>query len=595
MFIISVIPIGRIVGSDTLSYYIKDEVTIGMVLECPLKKGSIYGLVIDVSDIREAKQKIRSADYTIRSVRDSTPRKSLYTREYLTSLLDTASYFACTPTRTITELTPKYILTSDFSIKENVKSKILGTGYQNIVEGPFETRIRKIKSLLNETNGVIHIVVPTIMLVKKISEELGPSAPIFSITSKTTPKKITEIISKIGTSDSSVIVSTPQYLTLTQNIVSLIIVEEYSSELYISKGTFTFDIRHFIDKYASLSNILLYKADCIVLENTGSKNEYTGMVQERFIDMTLEKNKKMPWKSAFLEETLKKVKLNKINTFIYVARTGRYPTTACDDCGHVLSCECGSNLVLHKTNKGAPYYKCRSCKVDKEVKKDGEIICQNCGSWRLTPTGIGVQTVAEDLRTEGYTVFEIHSDACKTDKQISDTITAFNLTEGSILVGTSMAQRHLHLKVPLVAIISLDSLLYIPDYKSDFTVLYTLLKLQNISSQYFIVQTRLPRNPIFDWYFKKNIFDWKIKYLHELEVLSYPPFGVFIKISTKFYPDAKTRKIVSSIFGIIDLNWEEYKGEWFIEQKIPKEEWLKNETMHYKLGTLGKSFRVLIS
>jgi primosomal protein N' len=97
-----------------------------------------------------------------------------------------------------------------------------------------------------------------------------------------------------------------------------------------------------------------------------------------------------------------------------------------------------------------------------------------------------------------------------------------------------MALRYLNcLETPLehAAIISIDSLLALPDFRAGERVFSAILSLRSIASKTFTLQTRRPEDPVIDLACRGDILGF---YRHELAVrqaLLYPPFAALIKLT----------------------------------------------------------------
>jgi primosomal protein N' (replication factor Y) len=166
-------------------------------------------------------------------------------------------------------------------------------------------------------------------------------------------------------------------------------------------------------------------------------------------------------------------------------------------------------------------------------RRSAEEMCVNCGGWRLTPLGIGIDRVAEELRNNfpEIEVYKIDADATKTPKQLNDALQKFRARPGSVLLGTELALLHLGGKVDHVAVASLDSLFTLPDFRIQEKVMYTLIRLRSEASRSILVQTRRPEEKVFEYGLKGNLSDFYRATLSERKQFRYPPFTVLIKLT----------------------------------------------------------------
>ena len=159
--------------------------------------------------------------------------------------------------------------------------------------------------------------------------------------------------------------------------------------------------------------------------------------------------------------------------------------------------------------------------------------CKVCDSWKLTPLGIGIDKVAEEITRlfPDIDVVKIDSEATKTEKKIQEAMEAFKAKPGSVLVGTELALLHLAEKVDHVAVVSLDSLFALPDFRIQEKIMYTLIRLRTMANRSILVQTRKPEEKVFDYGLKGNLSDFYRETLVERKQFKYPPFTMLIKIT----------------------------------------------------------------
>ncbi|MDF2945928.1 MAG: primosome assembly protein PriA [Bacillales bacterium] len=135
----------------------------------------------------------------------------------------------------------------------------------------------------------------------------------------------------------------------------------------------------------------------------------------------------------------------------------------CRECGFVQQCpNCDVSLTYHKVNEKL---KCHYCGYD-ETRQHR---CPDCHSKHIRYFGTGTQKIEEELNKYFPEAKVIRMDVDTTSKKGSHEklLTAFENEEADILLGTQMIAKGLDFpKVSLVGILSADSTLHIPDYKS---------------------------------------------------------------------------------------------------------------------------------
>jgi primosomal protein N' len=127
-------------------------------------------------------------------------------------------------------------------------------------------------------------------------------------------------------------------------------------------------------------------------------------------------------------------------------------------------------------------------------------------------------------------IFQIDSDVTKTNKKVREVIEKFYATPQSILIGTELVIPYLKTKVDFATLISMDSLLSIPNYKMSEKMLYLGLIIKDLGEK-SIIQTRDTENLVMETITSgdlKKFYDSEKKLR---EKFGYPPFGTIIKIS----------------------------------------------------------------
>ncbi|MEK7118066.1 MAG: hypothetical protein AAB869_00465, partial [Patescibacteria group bacterium] len=254
--------------------------------------------------------------------------------------------------------------------------------------------------------------------------------------------------------------------------------------------------------------------------------------------------------SADLVDVLEDVRAKGTHCFILGVRRGFAPMTVCGDCGTVVSCiRCSAPMVLHrkgqsvvdspqslakegnanKDNHSASIFLCHRCGLE----KDTEILCGHCGGWRLTPLGIGITQAEETIRRRfpDTRIFRIDRDVIKNHAEAQAIVGKFYQTPGSIMIGTEMAIPYLTTPLAAVAILSVNSLLTMPDFRMGERVFRLLITLREKAREHFLVQTRDPTIPLFALATEGNIGEFLRTELDVRQRLLYPPFSTLLKFT----------------------------------------------------------------
>jgi len=255
------------------------------------------------------------------------------------------------------------------------------------------------------------------------------------------------------------------------------------------------------------------------------------------------KKKGQPFKilSDQLREKIRESGKSGGQNFLFVSRKGLASITICNDCSSPVLCKsCAKPLVLYKNKETRPsdrgrlvgpenrVFMCHYCKK----KIDPEIKCETCQSWNLKALGVGADLVYEEVKKEftNTAIFRIDKENSKTAKISKKTMEEFYKTPGAILIGTEMALYYLKDKIENIAVVSLDSLFAIPDFRMNEKIMHLLVELERFSEKSLIVQTRNPEEQVLQQYFLGNMSQFVRSELKAREELSYPPFSTLIKI-----------------------------------------------------------------
>jgi primosomal protein N' (replication factor Y) len=186
------------------------------------------------------------------------------------------------------------------------------------------------------------------------------------------------------------------------------------------------------------------------------------------------------------------------------------------------------------------------------------MLCPVCSGWKLTPLGIGTESVADEAKRlfPDAPLVIIDKEHAKTPKQIKKIVDEFYATPGSILVGTELALAHLRDTIDTVAITSFDSLFSVPSFRIGEKIISLVARLEEMTKTHFVLQTKNTDEPIIRDIISGNLAE---AYKNELAIrktLGFPPFTTFIKLGVASkQPQAEAlRDVVTMITS--DMNAE---------------------------------------
>lgn len=631
MKLVHVIPIARGILREQLTYFTSKELNSGSVVSVPIRNKQTTALVVSYENAELSKSQLKSSSYTIKKV---TAIKALnfFLPAFIESAKKTAEYFAGTTGSVLNSLIPKAVSEYPKSILQKEHSETTGGNKKNtkqevlLVQSEDKERMSIYKSIVREEfakGSSVFFCLPEISEIEHSANTLkrGIEDYTFVFHSGMTKKQILENWKKVLEEKHPVlIVATGLFLSIPRGDVRTIILEKESSRSYKTSVRPYLDIRTFAEFFAEEAGIRLIMGDLFLRPETIYKQKegiYAELTPLKFrtlstavqevIDMkkySEKGSKELCLVSDELQKLIGNQRKSNENMFMLTARRGLHPFTVCRDCGNTVLCEqCSAPVVLHKKNKTSDKERitiCHKC----GIKQRAIDKCNHCGGWRLETLGIGIERVEELLKKtfENITIFRMDRDTVTTHKRAVEMRDKFYNTPGSILLGTEMAISYLNKEVHNTAVISVDSLFTIPDFKINERVFHMLLRLRTKSSKHFIIQTRDIENRIFEYASKGNMIDFYREEIEERKILKYPPFTLLIKITIEGTKSAvgKNTKLLEEKFSAYNpnifpafINKIKGKDRMNVLIRIPRNTWVDKKLLDI-LSSLPPSFAIRV-
>ncbi len=625
MFVVSVIPVSRGIGIHELTYFSMKEYEPGSFITVPVRGKEKEAMVLSVEDVKNVKAKLRSNNYPLRKIKKQDA-KQVVNSGFVEAVKKTARYHSASVGSVLFSVLPKSLMEfeeTDFIKTEIQKPKLRGFIIPRVYQGLTGSRIEFYKTSIREAFaalGSVFIMVPTVADGEKVFNALfgGIEKYSFLIHGSLSKKKQKEEIKKILSSKHPVlIVGTPSFLSLPRHDLATIIVEREASGHYKSKVRPFVDSRILAYNMASLSGGQLFLADLpLSIESVYRKKigDYEEIVTGNH-RMTFKTRAKMlnlqdvptPPKSTFravddkLLERIEEIGEHGGRTFLYVARKGLSPITLCRDCGTAVTCnECGVSVVLHK-GKEENHFLCHSCGHIRHARE----VCKKCKSWRLEAYGIGTELVEKEIKNTfpGKDLFVVSGDTTNTHVKVKKKMDEFYSTPRSILIGTEMALPYFTKHIPLVGIVSFDSLLSLASWNIYERVASTLTRLREVAGEELLLQTRRPDASVLGMVMSGNFSGY---YKNEMKIrkeLGYPPYTVLIKISVtgeKNSVEEKMKKAAEFLLPYDLIMFSRFLkapgGKYTLHGflRIKREEWPDEELLN-RLNKLSPSYVVAVN
>jgi len=520
---IKVYPILKKTFSDSLTYWINENVNIGDIIEAPLQSKKIWVAVDSIISVNEAKEFIKSQSFTIRKI-DKIKRLDLFSLDLIFSVLQTANYYLRPFGEVFSEIIPKKIL-------ENLEN---------------DTKINK--------EGVTYI---NIFPIKEyIKNDLG-----------------------------NTILPIDLYKIDNENIKTINI--HFAESEYYRHIFKKFDYRYLVEEFCIRKKIKLNKIETkidlknknlyIIDQNTQSKTK----IRKKNLEGDTYKET-LNIISPELFSALKKIEKNKENVFLYTLKKGMSSQIMCPDCHHVMRCDtCDELLEIDVKNDGRIYV-CSNNHKQKPI----DTPCPVCENENLLTLGANIEVVYKEIEDKfDIDIIKIDNEN-QTKTQIKKEIAQLKEDSKSrIFIGNDFLLNQiigLNFQFDNIAIISLESLFSIPLYSMEKTIYNKISLISNQVKNNLLIQTRNSENPFWN-NLKENDID-KIKNKDELKELNLPPNTTHIQISIPTQ-GARNKKDLESIKTTLN-HYTKYfedikKIKTTIHILISKKDYLKNPIIYY--------------
>jgi primosomal protein N' (replication factor Y) (superfamily II helicase) len=575
MHIITVAPIKRGIPVDELSYFTKEPVPVGALVTVPLRGRSTPALVMRSVPAESVKSEIKQAGFAMKKL-EEVHAQHFFRKEFIEACAKTGTYFAATTGAVIHSAFPSaLILSKKAGAKPLIKERPKRRGERRIFQADDKERYATYKSHIREVfarGASCYFMLPGIQDIEHVYGELekGIAEYTFILHGGLSKKELELRWEKIVTMDHPVLViGTPLFLSVPRYDIESIIVDRESAGAYTLPTRPFLDLRLFAEFFAEAIGADLLLGDVFLRTETlerKERGEIEAFMRPKYrlpstatthiVDMrTLGEQPatgRIAIASPKLVDLIEHVRTKGTHAFIMGVRRGFAPMTVCGDCATVVTCKkCTAPAVLHKKWGEAEVniFLCHRCGEERSTEDP----CVTCGGWRLTPLGIGVAQAEDAIRGRfpDAVIFRIDKDTVKKHTDAKRIIQSFYDTPGSILIGTEMAIPYLTEPVSTVAILSVNSLLTIPDFRMSERVFRLLILLRERAREHFLIQTRDTSVELFPLAASGNIGEFLESELETRKMLGYPPYSTLIKFThegTKAEGE-RAMKDIALIFG----------------------------------------------
>jgi len=356
---------------------------------------------------------------------------------------------------------------------------------------------------------------------------------------------------KIRNSKADIVLGMRSTIFVPFDKLGLIIVDQEHSSLYKEERAPRYNAKDVALKRAELekiSIILSSETPCLesywnVLQenylemNLISNGKDESLLKNKIIDMTNEKSKKKIISYELQQAILKSLKRKK-QIVLFLNKRGFSSFVICNQCGYIPKCsDCNIPLSYHLNIQKKAQLVCHNCGKKMKVTE----ICGKCGSKDIRPLGMGTQKLESEIKKmfPRAKIKRLDRDSLIKKNDYKQILEDFKRGYIDILIGTQMAIKGVDFNnVDLIGIVSADTLLNLPDYRSGektFQLLSEVISsFRKINSpKEVIIQTF---NPDHHCIIALKEQDYNYFYQKEIELrdeLDYPPFTHIIRIEIK--------------------------------------------------------------
>ncbi len=553
MKVISVIPIAKGILRDELTYFTGSPLKPGAIVLVPIRGRSVPALVTSVREADELKLTVKNASFALKKV-IRVKHEHFFTKPFMEAARLAADYSAAPLGAALKALVPAAILGAKLTLsKLETAPADRPPSERFVLQEPDDERRTYYKSLIRAEfakQGSVFLCLPTaIDIVRTLASlERGISEYTIVLHHQLSTRELIQAWQKaLDLAHPVLIIATPIFLSLPRTDIRLIIVDRENTQTYKSAQRPFLDYRRFAEYLATTASATFvlgdavlrtetcYRADQGELEPLASlKHHAASNATQKLIAVTKVPTADFRVVSDELLNLIGESQKRNEKIFLFTHRRGLAPVVICQDCGYTVECDnCEAPAVLHpsETDGAQTIFICHRCGARRSAAEK----CRHCGGWRLLELGIGIDRVARELleKFPNLKLFKLDSDSVRGGAIPLTVVKRFWTTPGSVLLGTELALHYLEERIENVAVVALDSLFALPDYRINEKVFGLLIRLRSLAGRQFIIQTRNVKVPLFEKALKGNLLDFYRTEIAERKKYGYPPFQTFIKIARR--------------------------------------------------------------
>ncbi|HEY6736455.1 MAG TPA: primosomal protein N' [Candidatus Saccharimonadia bacterium] len=270
---------------------------------------------------------------------------------------------------------------------------------------------------------------------------------------------------------------------------------------------------------------------------------------------------------------------------LYLNRRGSASSQICSDCGYVSSCpHCHLPLTFHADLLRLICHHCN-------FRQASPAVCPNCNQAALKLLGAGTKRVEAEIANlfPEARIARLDRDSA-TLNHIHATLKQLKAGELDILVGTQMIAKGLDLPaIDVVGVIGADTMLHLPDYTAAERTFQLLSQVSGRAGRgdragQVYIQTYSPDHPAIQAAARGQFAEFAGAELAERQALTYPPYTYLLKLEVATATAEAAREKSAQLAGQLRrvrslqvmgpapafLEYQGGKHHWIITVKSPR-------------------------
>ena len=530
MYLAEVVPLTKIpLEKQALSYFSAQALAVGCLVLVPLGRRQEKAVVVANHEIASCKMEIKDAEYELRPIKKILSEAPVLTKQQIELALWLGEYYFVSPGAFLKMMMPSKVQSSKFKV-QNGNTKIKTKTRQKL------------------------ILVPTVAQIETLAKQY-PKQNTIVLHSGLRSKQFNQNWQKTASGQAQTIIGTRLAVFAPFLNLKEITIEDETNPVHRSWDMFPhYRVHEIAQKIADIFKASLvlkgiqpsiessYLSSVGQMKHSAEPRHTMPDLTPSIIDLRQElREGNFSIFSRVLQDEILQALKNKQQIILFINRRGVATFILCRDCGYVEKCaSCDAPLTYHLIKTGEtqkPILICHHC----GKKSQPPSLCPKCQGSRIKAFGTGTQRVELEAQKlfKDAKILRLDSDTALNAGQQNKIIEEFRQKKADILIGTQMILNTNIPKMPLLAIISADTLMHLPDFRSDERMFQTMNQLKQSAKSRMIVQTYNPQAKIIEIAARN---DFKQFYENEIEtrkILKYPPFSQLIKLVFRHRDPAK--------------------------------------------------------